>query len=74
MQKGKCKSCQVPISFQYPLVELTTGILSALAVYQFGISAQSGFYLLFAYALIALFVIDSKHQLLSMLLLCHCCG
>ncbi|MBW5288583.1 MAG: hypothetical protein Rpha_0807 [Candidatus Ruthia sp. Apha_13_S6] len=45
-----------------------------MAVYQFGISAQSGFYLLFAYALIALFVIDSKHQLLSMLLLCHCCG
>lgn len=34
-------------------------------VYQFGISAQSGFYLLFAYALIALFVIDLKHQLLS---------
>ena len=28
--KGKCRYCQKPISLQYPLVELTTGVLFAL--------------------------------------------
>ncbi len=33
-QGGKCRSCARPISLQYPLVELATGILFAFVVFQ----------------------------------------
>lgn len=63
-QKGKCKHCQGKISWQYPLVELVASLLSVLLVYKLGLSIQTGFYLLFVYATITLFVIDAQHQLL----------
>lgn len=34
--RGKCHGCQTSISFQYPLVEIITGVLFAIAAYQFG--------------------------------------
>jgi len=34
--KGKCRGCKTPISWQYPLVEILTGILFGLAALQFG--------------------------------------
>ncbi len=30
VQRGRCRSCKAPISFQYPVVELATGILFVL--------------------------------------------
>ena len=63
-QRGRCKHCQVKISWQYPLVELTSALLSVVLVYQLDLNIQSGFYLLFIYAMLALLVIDAKHQLL----------
>jgi len=33
--KGKCSSCKKPISLQYPVVELTTGILFPLTIYNY---------------------------------------
>src|SRR4030066_1136543 len=36
--KGKCRDCREKISWQYPLVELITAILSLLLFLKFGLS------------------------------------
>lgn len=67
--RGKCRSCHVGISLQYPIVELATAILF-LATYYFNIqhSTFSIFILLrdwfFIAALIVLFVQDLRFQIL----------
>ena len=62
--KGKCASCKATISWRYPLVELLTGFLSAVVVYQFGWSLQSAFGLILTWVLVALTFIDFDHKLL----------
>ena len=62
--KAKCGSCGAPISWRYPIVELLTGVLSAMLVYQFGWGLQSLFGLLFTWVLVALTFIDFDHKLL----------
>lgn len=71
--KGKCRYCGKPISWQYPIVELTTGILFFLIFnFQFSIINQlfnfqlsnfiTLFYLLFIVScLIVIFVSDLKY-------------
>ncbi len=59
-----CRYCKHPISIQYPIIELTSALISVLIVYKFGIEQQTIYYLLFMYAVIPLFMIDLKHQLL----------
>ena len=49
--RGKCRYCHSPISWQYPLVELATGILTVVVLH-------TSFNLLLTYALIAIFVSD----------------
>ena len=34
-QRGRCRSCRTPLSFQYPLVELVTGVGFALVAHTF---------------------------------------
>lgn len=63
-QWGKCRYCEQSISIRYPIVEAIAALMSVLIVNQFALSYQSIFYLLFAYGLIVLFVIDLEHQLL----------
>lgn len=60
--RGKCRYCRSPISWQYPLVELATGIL---AVVSFQLSVVRGesplstvYCLLITFTLIAIFVSD----------------
>src|SRR6476646_9659131 len=36
--RGKCHGCGNPISFQYPLVELVTGLIWLAAYFEFGLS------------------------------------
>lgn len=62
--RGRCRHCQVPISIQYPLVELLTGIASALVVWKFGLSWQAAAGLAFSWMLIAAAGIDARTQLL----------
>ena len=68
----KCRYCQKPISLQYPLVELATGILFILIFnFQFSIFNECPisnfqfliflYYLLIACFLIIIFVYDLKH-------------
>lgn len=62
--RGKCASCHQKISIQYPTVELLTGILSLLVVYQYGMTWTALAALFLTWNLICLTFIDLKHQLL----------
>ena len=62
--KGKCKNCKKPISIRYPIVELTTALLSVLITLHFGVSLQTVTTLLFTWTLICLTLIDFDTQLL----------
>jgi leader peptidase (prepilin peptidase)/N-methyltransferase len=62
--RGRCAACKTPISIRYPLVELTTGVLSAWAAWHFGFGAAAACAIGVTWALIALTGIDIDHQLL----------
>ena len=62
--RAQCANCSSHISIRYPLVELLTAVLSALVVYKFGFSLQSGFGLVLTWVLVALSFIDFDHKLL----------
>ncbi|MBP5430243.1 MAG: prepilin peptidase [Elusimicrobiaceae bacterium] len=56
--RGKCRHCKAPISWQYPLVELLTGLLTVLFVWKYGLSIWTFVLLTAVYFLIILSVID----------------
>ena len=56
--RGKCSACKAPISARYPLVELATGALSGLAVWQLGSGWAGLAALAFTCFLVALTLID----------------
>lgn len=62
--RGKCSSCKAPISIRYPLVEAVTGVLTALAMWQFGPTVQALAAIAMVWALVTLFLIDADTQLL----------
>ncbi len=72
VQKGKCRHCQARISWQYPLVELSTGLLFVANFYRY--YAVSGFsfetFTLFALSstilalMVAIFVYDLRHKII----------
>jgi leader peptidase (prepilin peptidase)/N-methyltransferase len=68
--KGKCRSCASPISAQYPLVELLTGILAVAVAGYFlraGAAHPLDFQIGAAYLILAsvpIFIIDFRHYLI----------
>jgi leader peptidase (prepilin peptidase)/N-methyltransferase len=62
--RGKCRACRTPISWQYPAVELITGVLFALVVWKFGLTTQALAALVFTGFLIAMSGIDLRTTLL----------
>ena len=45
LQRGRCRYCQKPVSLRYPLIEIVTGSLFALAMWHFPIvDIQSGIF------------------------------
>lgn len=62
--RGKCSGCKARISPRYPLVELAAGVLSAFVAYHFGYSWQMGAFLLLAWGLLAMSLIDADHQII----------
>ncbi|MEJ1489445.1 MAG: A24 family peptidase [Candidatus Sedimenticola sp. (ex Thyasira tokunagai)] len=62
--RGRCSACKAAISPRYPIVELTTGLLSLIVAWHFGFSWQCATALPLTWALIALTLIDFDHQLL----------
>jgi len=63
--KGRCRYCQKKISWQYPLVELATGIIF-LSIFNFLPHQKfgGGFNLIIACFLILIFVYDLKHYII----------
>ena len=61
--RGRCRACAAPISLQYPIIELATGVIFGGA---FLLIAPPLLYarLVFACAMIVLFVIDLEHRIL----------
>lgn len=62
--KGKCSSCKQKISIRYPVVELSTALLSSLIVWQFGLTPASTAAIFLTWVLITLTAIDIDTQLL----------
>ena len=62
--RGRCASCGMAISSQYPLVELLAAGLAALCAWRFGWSLQLAAALPLCWTLLALMVIDFRTKLL----------
>ncbi len=62
--RGKCAHCQHGISIQYPLIELTSGLLTLLAAWYFGVSETAVAVWFFSWILLAAAIIDLKTTLL----------
>jgi leader peptidase (prepilin peptidase) / N-methyltransferase len=62
--RGRCAYCKTRISPRYPVVELSTGLLSAWVAYHFGFGMPAACGVVVTWALIALTGIDIDHQLL----------
>ncbi|HEX4871594.1 MAG TPA: prepilin peptidase, partial [Nevskiaceae bacterium] len=58
--RGRCAACAAPISVQYPLVELATGLLSLACWWVLGSGPALAAALLLTWVLVALTVIDLK--------------
>ena len=62
--RGKCGHCRVPISLQYPLVELMMALLAAALIYKFQLSIATAGYFIFCAALLVIIFIDIHHQII----------
>jgi len=62
--KGRCRYCKKRISFQYPLVELLSGIILPLSFFLFGFSLKFLVTIIFLYLLIPIFFIDLRHSVI----------
>lgn len=61
---GRCYQCNSKISIRYPLIELSTMLLSLYASWHFGFTVQLPFVLMAIWLLICLTFIDLDHQIL----------
>lgn len=61
---GKCSACGIRISLRYPIIEIFSGLLSALIAWHFGPTLQTAGALLLIWSLIALAAIDFDTQFL----------
>jgi prepilin signal peptidase PulO-like enzyme (type II secretory pathway) len=63
-QKGRCHGCKAPVSFQYPLVELSTAVLFSLS-YAVGYSGAALAYLFLAFSILTVIVVyDFRHTII----------
>ncbi len=62
--RAKCRGCALPISFQYPLVELLAGVIWWLAFVEYGAGLTAVRVALFVTILLGIAVTDAKHYLI----------
>ena len=62
--RGRCRNCGQPIAARYPMIELGSGILFALAAWKFGLTLIGAAFAFFFWALLVLSVIDIQHKVL----------
>ncbi len=70
LQMGRCRSCKRQISWQYPVVELITAVLTATTVWYGGVYLDSTIFAIglsiAAWLLLVVSVIDIKTQMVSL--------
>ncbi|STX29100.1 type 4 (IV) prepilin-like protein leader peptide processing enzyme PilD [Legionella beliardensis] len=62
--RGRCRYCQVPISWRYPMIEVLSCLLGLYASWHFGFGIALIFSLIFIWITLCLVFIDLDHQLL----------
>jgi len=62
--RGKCRNCKEPISIQYPVVELMTGIIWLIVYLRYGLTAETAALLFLYTVLIPVTFIDLKHMII----------
>jgi leader peptidase (prepilin peptidase)/N-methyltransferase len=62
--RGRCRRCAAPISIRYPLVEAAAGALAVLGLVGYGLEPVTAEVVIFAWASLALGLIDLEHQIL----------
>ncbi|MFO7606626.1 MAG: prepilin peptidase [Desulfurivibrionaceae bacterium] len=62
--RGRCRYCRMTISRQYPMVELAMAVISYALYVRFSLSILFGIYFVFCAALLAIIVIDFRHQII----------
>ncbi len=60
--RGRCRHCAEPISARYPLVELAMGVVFAVVAWRIGPDPALPAFLLFAWLLVVVAVIDARTQ------------
>ena len=61
--RARCRYCGKNISWQYPIVELSTAVVFAILFFAFGLSLATFFYIIVFSLLIVVFVHDLKTQM-----------
>src|ERR687892_93274 len=64
LQRGRCKGCGIRIPIRYPLIELATGVLFALAAWKFGLTIEAFLFAALFWVLVVLTQIDLEYRLL----------
>ncbi|MBX2836164.1 MAG: A24 family peptidase [Gammaproteobacteria bacterium] len=62
--RGKCHQCKTPISARYPLVELSTMLLSLVVAWHLGPTPQAVLGIVVTWFFVTMSMIDFDHQLL----------
>jgi leader peptidase (prepilin peptidase)/N-methyltransferase len=61
---GRCRTCKQPVSWMYPAVEVVTALVFVITYLTYGLTLLSLVRVVFACALIVLFVTDLQHKIL----------
>jgi leader peptidase (prepilin peptidase) / N-methyltransferase len=61
---GRCRTCRQPVSWMYPAVEIVTALVFVITYLTYGLTLLSLVRVVFACALIVLFVTDLQHKIL----------
>lgn len=67
-QRGRCRHCKSKISWQYPIVELLTGLVFLLIFLKFQFTLVTSYYFVVFSILIIISVYDLRHQIIPNLL------
>lgn len=62
--RGKCQQCGASISIRYPLIELTSTVITLVIAWQYGQTLNTIIFWLFCWILLTIVIIDIEHQLI----------
>jgi leader peptidase (prepilin peptidase)/N-methyltransferase len=62
--KGRCRYCNTPISFRYPLVEFMSGIAAVNVLFMSGVTLEGLIYFVFISSLVVITFIDIDHKII----------